>query len=90
MADSELKVRPCANCGTTLTRCYDVSNPWAMPRMIKCCPDCDHRAPTLPSTVKVEMSVEDARAWAIEGPDWKHVNRLRMSCLAALRAEGLE
>ena len=35
--------RQCTNCGTTLARCYDVSNPWATPRLIKCCPDCDHR-----------------------------------------------
>ena len=36
--------RQCTNCGTTLARCYDVSNPWATPRLVKCCPDCDHRA----------------------------------------------
>ena len=92
MADSELKVRQCANCGTTLTRCYDVSNPWAMPRMIKCCPDCDHRAPTPPSTVKVEMSVEDARVWkdisAIA--NWQQLARLQEAARAALRAEGLD
>lgn len=35
--------RPCANCSTSLVRCYDVSNPWATPRKVKCCPDCDHR-----------------------------------------------
>ena len=48
--------------------------------------------PTPPSTVKVEMSVEDARVWkdisAIA--NWQQLARLQEAARAALRAEGLE
>lgn len=64
--------RQCTNCGTTLARCYDVSNPWATPRLIKCCPDCDHRAIAavremdrvhLPERVESQFKCGDAVEW---------------------------
>ncbi len=36
--------RPCANCSTSLVRCYDARHQWNEKPKTACCPDCDHRA----------------------------------------------
>jgi hypothetical protein len=72
-AENARLVRLCAYCNCSLVRCYDVSSPWAMPRMIKCCPDCDHRDALLADSPEVGEIPEHRAKLTIESdyaPHW--------------------